>query len=120
MKALWISILVAAGLGAAYVAVKSDAPRYAAPVVEPTPVVPTRLPRPAGPGEEVRVFEVTGMCCAGCTDKLYRALSAVEGVHAACVDFDTGTASALYESDRDPSTLVQALTFDKYTASVAQ
>ena len=60
------------------------------------------------------------MCCAGCTEKLYLALSAVDGVQVACVDFDSGTASALVEAGRNEGSLQAALTFDKYTASAVE
>jgi Cu+-exporting ATPase len=119
MKLIQIAVLVAAGLGAAYFAVRAEAPSYRPPVVEETPVVPTRLPRAAGPGERALVLHVEGMCCGGCTGKLYRALSAVEGVKAACVDFDSGTASAIVDVQADGAELARALTFDKYTASAA-
>ena len=118
MKLLWIGLLTAAALGAAYFAVHAKGPSFEPPVVEDTPYVPTRLPREAGPGERIAVLHVEGMCCAGCTSKLYSALSAVEGVTAACVDFDTRTASAIVGENASGEELAHALTFDKYTASV--
>jgi Cu+-exporting ATPase len=117
MKLLLFGVLVAAGLGAAYLAVRADGPSYQPPVVEETPVVPTRLPRAAGPGERALVLHVEGMCCGGCTGKLYRALSEVQGVKLACVDFDTSSASAIVDASTDGAALARALTFDKYTAS---
>jgi len=118
MKLLWIGLLAAAALGAAYFAVQAKGPSYEPPVIEETPYVPTRLPRAAGPGERIAVLHVEGMCCGGCTGKLYRALSAVHGVTAACVDFDTGTASAIVGENASGDELAHALTFDKYSASV--
>jgi Cu+-exporting ATPase len=119
MKLVWIALVAAAGLGTAYLALRAEGPSYSPPVVEETPVVPTRLPRAAAAGERALVLKVDGMCCGGCTGKLYRALSQVPGVEAACVDFDTGTASAIVDARADSGELVRALTFDKYTASIA-
>jgi copper chaperone CopZ len=62
------------------------------------------------------VFDVEGMCCFSCTDKLHTALLAVPGVREAAVNFDTGTVSAIADESVPTEALEAALNFDKYTA----
>jgi copper chaperone CopZ len=116
-KAL-IGLLLGAGAVAAVIAYRAptpdDRPVAAAEGVAP---VPDRLTAVPAEGEVVRVLDVTGMCCRGCSGKLYRRLVAVEGVRDACVDFDTGTASAIAANTVAPATLASALTFETYSAS---
>jgi copper chaperone CopZ len=106
-------LILVAGVAAGWIAWRAQAPHREAASVAPTPRVLTEAP---AEGEAVRVFEVEGMCCLGCSGKLHAALLEVPGVRAAAVDFDAGTASALTDEKVDPEVLRAALEFDKYTA----
>jgi copper chaperone CopZ len=116
-------ILCVLGLAAAatlYIVVTYRGPSYSAPLATDPALLeapPDHLSLQPRSEETVRVFQVEGMCCRGCSGKLYQALTAVPGVREACVDFERGTASALAASDVAVSRLQDALTFEKYRAT---
>jgi copper chaperone CopZ len=66
----------------------------------------------------VRNLAVEGMCCTGCTGKLYARLKTMPGLVAAAVDFEGGLAQAIVPASSDPHALEAVLTFDKYTAKL--
>jgi len=121
MRRLLVLAILAAGILAAFIALRAPAPSYVAPEESGAAAfspAPEKLRRAAAPGEAVRVFEVQGMCCEGCTGKLFASLTAVPGVRDAAVDLDAGTASVLAGEAVDVAALERALSFDKYTASL--
>ena len=118
MKALLPALLIAAAGAAGWLYFTRSGPTYVPPS-EPQVVyaaAPTVLPRAPAEGEAEIVLDVHGMCCRGCTGKLHARLMKQPGVHAAAVDLDAGTASALVEDSVEPTALAAALTFDKYSA----
>ncbi len=113
------ALVILAGASLAWVAYRSEDPTYSAP---PRSSMPERVPRalaeaPAS-GELVRTFAVEGMCCAGCTGKLYQRLVEVDGVLEAAVDFETGRAQARVAAQVDPEELLSAMRFEKYEAQL--
>jgi copper chaperone CopZ len=113
MKPFLPVVLVVAAVATAWIVLGSEGPHREAAAKE---VAPRELSSEPGPGEVVRVIEVEGMCCFGCTDKLHAAALAVPGVREAAVDFESGTVSALAAETVAPDALETALNFDKYTA----
>ena len=113
MKRFLPVLIAVAGLAAGWIAWRAPGPHREAANVRPTPLVLASEP---GDGEVVRVFDVEGMCCTGCSGKLHAALLDVAGVREAAIDFESGTASALALESVDPRALETALNFDKYTA----
>ena len=111
-------------LGAAAAVLTWIAYRSPAPTETPTWVadqagqaqVPARLERAPSGGAVKRELAVDGMCCQGCTRKLYDALLALPAVEQAAVDFESGRALAVVPAEFDASELEQALAFDKYSA----
>ena len=119
MKLLLALPLVLAGAALGWIALSAEDPTYQPPVPGVvTNVVPKTLSGEVPDGMVVRRFQVTGMCCDGCTGKLYRSLAEVDGVQEAAVDFLTTSASAVVPADADVQTLLAALEFDKYTAEL--
>ena len=81
----------------------------------PDPAVPSTVSADIPEDYAVRTFRVEGMCCSGCTRKLYDALTDIEAVHAAAVDFEASLAKAVVPADFDIAVLATALELDKYT-----
>jgi len=120
MKSLGLVLLVAAGAVLGWVAYRTPEPSYVVPelqAAEPEQI-PLALTRVAQPGDVVRTFDVEGMCCNGCTGKLYRALAEHPSVNAAAVSFEHGTAQVSVAQEFDSTALVDVLTFDKYSAEL--
>ncbi len=118
MKLLGILVLLAAGGILLTIAVRAGEPDYVPPEVDrDPPVVPTELSGPAPPGFVVRAYDVEGMCCSGCSGKIYASLTRIEGVEEASVDFVLGTAAVVVPEDLDAARIEPALNFGKYTAS---
>lgn len=113
MKPLRLPALVLAGCTLAYIGARDPEPTW-----EPLVEVPTHVSAPQG--AEVVSVEVDGMCCAGCTRKLYDRLLEAEGVTAAAVRFEEGRAEAVVAPGTEPASIARVLTFDKYTARAAQ
>ena len=118
MKAVPILCLGAAALVLGWIAWKEPRPTER-PVWAGSeePHVPLAIVGELPEGEVVRELEITGMCCQGCTRKLYAALLAQPGVSRAAVDFEHTRAAAVVPSDFDVGLLEKALTFDKYVAT---
>jgi copper chaperone CopZ len=113
MKSLLPALLVIAALATAWIVIGSEGPHREAAAKT---VAPSELAEAPAPGEAVRVFDVEGMCCFGCTDKLHAAVLKVPGVREAAVDFEAGTVSARTADSVGSDVLEAALNFDKYTA----
>lgn len=119
MKVLPLVLLGTAGAALAFVAWRAPAPTYIAPtsaeVLAHEPA-PQELVGEVPAGCIVRTFEVQGMCCTGCTGKLYERLKAVPGVVNAAVNFEKGVAEVVVPQDADVAPLVTAMHFEKYVA----
>ena len=113
---VFLALLAVAAAATCWIVLRSPEPTYEPPSVQAADPVPFQLSRSPEAGETKAVFEVDNMCCNGCTGKLYEALTALDDVRDACVDFRSGTASALVAAGADLSELERALNFDKYVA----
>lgn len=84
--------------------------------------VPASLEGQAPAGSERVRFVVEGPCCNGCSQTLYDAALAHEGVAAAAVRFDEVQGIAIGEAwvaaGSDKEGLATALTFDKYAGRI--
>ena len=120
MKSLGLFLLVAAGAVLGWVAYRTPEPTYVVPQLDETDPeqIPLALTQVAQAGDVVRTFDVEGMCCNGCTGKLYRALAEHPSVNAAAVSFEHGTAQVSVAKEFDSTALVSLLTFDKYSAAL--
>jgi len=114
MKILGLLLLLAAGGLLAWIGLRADEPTYIAPRAADS--VPIVLSGDVPAGFEVRTLDVTGMCCTGCTSKLYDKLAAVEGVREIAIDANVGTAQVVVPEGEPVEPLVAALTFDVYRA----
>lgn len=83
--------------------------QFALPVVEPGAAPP---PAPAAPPSADRTeFPVTGMTCAGCAQRIERALQTQPGVYSAGVNFATSRATVAFDSGQtDVRQLAAAVT----------
>ena len=118
-KLLPLSVLAIAGLALGWVALRAPDRGYVAPKpaeVQAHVPAPRELRSTAPAGCVVRTLDVDGMCCTGCTGKLYARLKAQPGVVDAAVDFDRGIAQAIVPEEADVEGLARALSFDKYSA----
>jgi copper chaperone CopZ len=114
MNKLLAALLLAAGMVAALVALRSKEPTYSAPAVAEQPTVPSVLSRAPAADELVHEFEVEGMCCGGCAPKVYAAISKAAGVREAAVTL--GHARVIARADVDVAALEQVMTFGDYQA----
>ena len=108
-----------AGTALAFVAFRAPSHDYVAPTAEEVAAhraAPQALSAEVPSGCRVATIEVHGMCCLGCTGKLYDKLSATPGFVAGAVSFDEGVARAVIAADADPELFVSALRFGKYEA----
>ncbi|MCP3914844.1 MAG: heavy-metal-associated domain-containing protein [bacterium] len=100
------------------IAVRTADPTYVPPKpeVEAATYVPS-VPSGKVPADHVAVtLGVDGMCCNGCTKKLYERLREVEGVLEAAVDFESAAVRAVVPNEVNVDRLSETLTFDEYTA----
>ena len=66
------------------------------------------------------VLNVEGMSCGSCSDKLTKELTALEGVNAAAVDYQTGEARiAFVEGTTDVAAGIKAIEAAGFTATVS-
>jgi copper chaperone CopZ len=118
-KLLPIAVIAAAGIALGYVALRAPTREYVAPTlaeVEAHAPAPTTLVGEVPAGCVVRAFAVEGMCCQGCTGKIYKRLKATSGVVQAAVDFEGSIAQVVVSETTDIALVESALTFDKYSA----
>jgi copper chaperone CopZ len=121
LKPLSLVLLFAAAGVLTRIALKASEPDYVPPsvnTVRAEEVAPTKLSGEVPEGMLVRTFDIEGMCCTGCTAKLFDALEALPDVAEAAVSFESGTAKAVVSTSTDPALLVTALSFDKYSAAL--
>lgn len=121
VKLLPYAALALAAAALAVVALRAPARDYVAPTVadvEAHRAAPRTLPGEIPAGCTVRTIEVGGMCCTGCTGKLYDRLRATPGFVEGAVRFEDGTAQVVMSKDADPKAFVEALRFDKYVATL--
>jgi len=117
MKLLPILALALTGAGLAAVAFRAPTQDYVAPTaadVEAHRAAPQELVGEIPAGCAVLEFEVSGMCCTGCTGKLYDRLRATPGFVEGAVSFEDGIAQVVVSKDADSEAFVSALQFDKY------
>ncbi len=118
-KLIPIAVIAAAGIALGYVALRAPKQEYVAPTlaeVEAHAPAPKTIAGALPAGCVVRAFAVEGMCCQGCTGKIYKRLVQTEGVVQAAVDFDSGTARVIVPETVDVAQLESVLHFDKYSA----
>jgi copper chaperone CopZ len=104
-----------------WVALRSPQPDYAAPTlaeVQAHVPAPTSLVGEVPAGSVVRAFDVEGMCCSGCTGKLYASLRALPEVSQAAVSFEDGTAQVVVPAGLEVERIAAALSFEKYSATL--
>ena len=82
------------------------------------------MPASTGPAEsegEVCLLPIAGMTCASCVRRVERALSDVDGVSQAAVNFATERATVTYDPARtDPAALARAVEAAGYSVPVAR
>jgi hypothetical protein len=120
VRVLPILALALAGVGLAIVAFRAPRQDYVAPTladVEAHRAAPQELEGDTPEGCQVLTIEVHGMCCTGCTGKLYERLQATPGFVRGAVNFEEGIAQVVASADADPAAFAQALQFDKYVAT---
>lgn len=119
MKILPLLALGAAGVTLGYIALRAPTPEYVAPTLQEVQAhvpAPEALTGEIPPGFLVRTFKVEGMCCTGCTGKLYKRLKESPGVVEAAVSFDKGIAQVVVPKDIDVARLEEVMHFEKYVA----
>jgi len=112
--------LALAGTGLGVIALRAPEPEYVAPTaadVEAHHAAPQKLEGGVPAGCVVLTIGVDGMCCTGCTGKLYDRLRATPGFVEGAVSFESGIAQVVVSKDADPKPFVDALQFDKYVAT---
>lgn len=63
-------------------------------------------------------FKVDGMTCGSCSSKVIAALTAVDGVHAAAVDYQTGEAKVAFDATKtDAASLKKVIEETGYAAA---
>jgi copper chaperone CopZ len=119
VKILPILLLGCAGSALGYVALRAPTPDYVAPTLQEVQAhvpAPQTLTCDIPPGFLVRTFKVDGMCCTGCTGKIYQRLKESPGVFEAAVSFDKGIAQVVVPADSDVTQLEDVMHFEKYVA----
>jgi copper chaperone CopZ len=119
LKTIPIVIIAIAGSALGYIAMRAPAPTYVAPTpqeIEAHVPAPTTLSAEVPPGFLVRTFKVEGMCCTGCTGKIYKRLKESPDVVDAAVSFDKGIAQVVVPKEADVAKLEDVMHFDKYVA----
>ena len=121
MKALPLVALALVGTGLGVIALRAPKPDYVAPTaadVEAHHAAPQKLEGEIPAGCAVLRIEVGGMCCTGCTGKLYDRLRATPGFVEGAVSYQDGIAQVVVARGADPKAFVDALQFDKYVATL--
>lgn len=112
MKPLPLLLLGAAGAVLAAIALRAPEPTY-----EPPRTVPRQIAAAPAPGQVLRSFDVAGMCCDGCSGRLFTAVLGRSGVEAAAIRVEEGRLELLCDARLDADDLARTLTFDKYTVT---
>ena len=121
VKVLPYAALALAAVALAVIALRAPARDYVAPTaadVEAHHAAPPKLPAAIPAGCTVATIAVDGMCCTGCTGKLYDRLRATPGCVEAAVSFEDGLAQVVIREGADPEPFAAALRFEKYSATL--
>jgi copper chaperone CopZ len=117
MKIPSIVFVGLAGVVLAVVALRAPSRDYVAPTEadleahRPAPqVLQSELPADC----VVRHIQVKGMCCLGCTGRIYDKVKTTPGLVDAAVSFEKGEAQVVMRKDADPAPIVEAFRFDKF------
>lgn len=105
-----LALLLLSAVVLGYIAWTAPEPDYVAPRA-----VPRQLESAPATGEVVRAFDVDGMCCDGCSVKLFAAVLEQPGVREAAIRVEEGRLEAICAAETDAESLARALTFEKYT-----
>ena len=116
MKILGPLLLLVCGVVLGVIASQAKEPTYELQREEAPEAVPYALSGVVPAGSVVRAFEVEGICCDGCSGKLFAALDALEGVEEIAVDTVRSRVEVVASEELAVARLGEALTFDKYTA----
>ena len=117
MKIPSIAFVGLAGVVLAIVALRAPSRDYVAPTqadLEAHRPAPQSLQGAIPEDCVVRRVEVKGMCCLGCTGRIYERIRSAPGIVDAAVSFEKGVAEVVIRKDADPTPVVAALRFDKY------
>lgn len=79
----------------------------------------TELVGDVPPGYVLLHFDVEGMCCRSCPQKLQAELAELDGVRSSGVRFDSKSADLVVPEGYDPSAALAVLNQGKYTATLA-
>ena len=71
------------------------------------------------PGYVLMRFDVEGMCCRSCPQKLQAELAELDGVRSSGVRFETKSADLVVPAGYDPAPALAVLNQGKYTATPA-
>ena len=121
MKILSACVLLLAGAGLAWIAFRAPAPSYVAPTeaeVAAHRAAPQELEGEVPAECTLLTISVDGMCCTGCTGKLYDRLRSTPGFVDGAVSFEDARALVVVRKESDPAAFARALEFDKYTAKL--
>ena len=122
MKFLPLVGLALAGVVLATIALRAPPRDYVAPSAEEVEAhrpAPQNLHGDLPANCVVRTIEVKGMCCLGCTGRVYDRLKETPGFVDAAVSLERGVAEIVLPKDSDPNAFVAALRFDKYEPKLA-
>jgi copper chaperone CopZ len=117
MKIPSIVFVGLAGVVLAVVALRAPSRDYVAPTVadlEAHRPAPQALQGEPPADCVVRRIQVKGMCCLGCTGRIYDKVRSAPGLVDAAVSFDKGEAEVVMRKDADPAPIVEAFRFDKF------
>jgi len=117
MKIPSIVIVGVAGVVLAVVALRAPSRDYVAPTeadLEAHRPAPQALYGEPPADCVVRRIQVKGMCCLGCTGRIYDKVKTVPGLVDAAVSFEKGEADVVMKKDADPAQIVEAFRFDKF------
>ena len=117
MKIPSIVFVGLAGVVLVVVALRAPSRDYVAPTeadLEAHRPAPQALYGEPPPDCVVRRIQVKGMCCLGCTGRIYDKVKETPGLVDAAVNFEKGEAQVVMKKDADPAQIVAAFRFDKF------
>jgi copper chaperone CopZ len=117
MKIPSIVFVGLAGIVLAVVALRAPSRDYVAPTeadLEAHRPAPQVLEGEPPADCVVRRIQVKGMCCLGCTGRIYDKVKSAPGLVDAAVSFEKGEADVVMKKDADPAPIVEAFRFDKF------
>jgi len=121
MKSIGPVLVALAGVILGWIALATDGPTFRVEATpEPPESVPYALSGGVPAGSVVRTLEVDGICCGGCTGKLWLALHEVVEVQEVAIDPVLERVEAVVPAELDVAVLERALTFDKYSAHAVE